>query len=323
MKAAATFALLLVFAGAIFLAQPSYSYLPNFTAQQPDRWDFSSFPVVWNLNPSIGSNVTGSRSVADIMQTAFNTWAAAPNAALQFSRGSDVSVSEESSSPSNTNLICFVCSDADFSKDSQTLALTITTTADRAGQGNGHGGTSNFAGQIIKADILFNPSSQYTTGGTGGQDLLTVAVHEVGHFFGLNHSGVVRSVMFPAASSVSQLGWDDVAGLASLYPKSSPDLPTGAISGTVRFAGGGAVFGAHVFAESTTGNQGFGGVIRKTPISAVTRPDGSYTITGLPPDSYVITAEPLDDPVSDSNLGSYSKVFGQPSVQTNFTTRWH
>jgi Matrixin len=326
MKAASIFALVLLVATAALMVKPSYSYVPDYTAgsggAQPDRWDFSAFPVTWNLNPATGKNISGSRNVADVMAQAFATWQAAPNTSLQITRGADSSTTSQSSSASDVNLICFVCSDADFSKDSTTLAVTITTTANGPGVSDGHGGTTKFAGQLIKADMVFNPSTQFSTDGTSGQNLQTVATHEAGHFFGLDHSAVVRAVMFPAASSIVQLSWDDVAGISMIYPKSPRDLPTGTISGTVRLGASG-IFGAHVYAESTTGDEGYGGNIRKSPIGALTRPDGTYTIQGLPPDSYIVTAEPLDGPVSGSDISSYPKAFGQPSVNTSFTTRWH
>ncbi len=321
----AAFTLILVAAAALLLAWPAFSYLPDYTTPgpQPDRWNFASFPVTWNLNPATGGNITGSRAVADIMQAAFTTWTAAPNAAIAVGRGADVTTRSESSSPPNVNLICFVCSDADFSADSSTLAVTITTEANAVGQPDGHGGTTSSVGQVIKADILFNPASTFTTGGTSGQDLLTVATHETGHFLGLGHSPVVRAVMFPAASSLVTLGYDDVAGISALYPKPTADVATGSISGTVTFSNGGGVFGAHVFAESITANEPFGGNIRRTPIGALTGPGGTYTIMGVPPDSYVVTAEPLDGPVMNSDLSGYASAFGQPAVQTNFTTRMH
>jgi hypothetical protein len=312
--------------GALLLAAaPMFSFLPDFTAPgpQPDRWLFDAFAVTWNLNPATGSNISGTRSVADVMQTAFNTWTSAPNAALPITRGADSSAGSEASSPSNINLICFVCTDGDFSKDSSTLAVTITTTSNAAGQSNGHGGVTIVVGQLIKSDILFNPASTFTTGGGSGEDLQTVATHEVGHFFGLDHSGVVRAVMFPAASSLVTLSYDDVAGISALYPKNQPDVPTGSIAGTVTFNTSGGVFGAHVFAESITGNMAFGGNIRKTPISTLTRPDGSYIIQGVPADSYAVAAEPLDGPVKNSDVSGYAPAFGQPSLQTNFTTRFH
>jgi hypothetical protein len=309
---------------------PGFSYLPDFTTPGPqmDRWDFRAFAVVWNLNPSKGPNINGSRPVADVMQASFNTWTGAPNAVLTISRGADSSVSTEGASHPGINLICFVCSDTDFSKDDKTLAVTITTASNAVGQSNRHGGTTTFIGQLIQADILFNPATIYTTDGTcpsGAtcQDIQTVATHEIGHFVGLDHSGVVRSVMSPAASSLLTLGYDDIAGLSVLYPKSPPDVPTGSISGTVTMSGGGGVFGAHVFAESSTGNTAFGSSIRKTPIGTLTRTDGSYNIQGLPADSYVVTAEPLDGPVSNSDVSGYPSAFGQAAVQTTFTTRWH
>jgi len=119
------------------------------------------------------------------------------------------------------------------------------------------------------------------------------------------------------------LSYDDVAGVSSLYPAATPDVSTGSIQGTVRLNGTG-VFGAHVFANSTTSANPFSGFanVRKSPIGALTLGDGSYTISGVPPDSYVVIAEPLDKPVSDSDV-SWASEFGKSSVQTNFTTRWH
>jgi hypothetical protein len=54
----------------------------------------------------------------------------------------------------------------------------------------------------------------------------------------------------------------------------------------------------------------------------LTFPDGTYLITGLPPDSYVVIAEPLDGPVTDSNV-DWASAWGKTAVQSNFTTRWH
>jgi hypothetical protein len=252
----------------------------------------------------------------------------APNANVPVTRGADSSVSAESASTPNINLICFVCMDADFSKDASTLAVTITTSVSR-GSSDGHGGTASFDGQIIKSDLLFNPNVQYTTSGTGTgstQDLETVATHEIGHFLGLDHTGVVRAVMFPfAPASEHTLSYDDAAGIAALYPKVFFDVPTGIISGTVRMLGSNAtVFGAHVYAGSTTSALPFPSTfnLRKSPISTLTKPDGTYVIQGVPADSYIVTAEPLDGPESAGDVSGYSAAFGA-TIQTNFTTRSH
>lgn len=313
----------LIASAGLFLATPAFSYLPQLTASHVDQWSLSAFPIQWNLNSSVGSNVTGSGGVQKVISNSFATWIAAPNANLPVTQGPNSSVSSESTSPSNINLICFVCKDVQFG-GTETLAETITTTADAAGQSDGHGGSTQFPGQLIKADIAFNPSDQFDTGGGSGQDMQTVATHEIGHFFGLDHSAITRAMMYPFAPSVlTTLSYDDVAGISALYPKSTPDVATGTIAGTVTL-GGAAVFGAHVYANSTTAANPFSSFasIRKTPIGTLTQPDGTYSIAGVPADSYVVISEPLDLPVSDSDV-SWASEFGKSAVQTNFTTRWH
>ncbi len=317
---------------ALILTVPAYCFLPQFTipsaggAPQPDHWSFTAFPVQWNLNPNTqGAKIAGSHSVADAIQASFNTWVASPNTHITITRGADSSIGQEGNAPANVNLICFVCSDVSFG-GTETLAITITTTANAAGQNDGHGGMTQFAGQITHADIAFNPAAQFDTSGSGanGEDLQTVATHEIGHFFGLDHSCIGRAIMYPFAPTVlTDLGYDDVAAISFLYPKSTPDVAAGQLSGKVTLNGN-AVFGAHVFANSTSANNSYSGfpAVRKTPIGALTLPDGTYTISGVPPDSYQVFAEPLDLPVSNSDV-NWDTDEGQPSVQTNFTTRSH
>src|SRR5437660_11122235 len=105
----------LAVAGSLLLAVPAYSFLPQLTSSQPDHWSPTAFGVQWNLNPNIsGAKISGSQSVAQVLQASFDTWATALNTALSIARGPDSTVSQEKNSPSNVNLICFVCSDAPF-----------------------------------------------------------------------------------------------------------------------------------------------------------------------------------------------------------------
>jgi hypothetical protein len=94
------------------------------------------------------------------------------------------------------------------------------------------------------------------------------------------------------------------------------------ISGSVKLNGA-AVFGAHVYAESQTNELPFSASIRKTAISALTDTNGNYMIQGVPNDSYLIVAEPLDLPMSNSDIPDYPRAFSRGAVDTNFTTRWH
>ena len=312
--------------GCLLIARPATSHLAGYSqsASGPVRnhWG-NSFPIQWNLNPKTKSNIQGSVSVAQVIQTSFQTWLQAPNAALTASRGADnTSVSSSNNSPQNQNIICFICT-ADFGGD-ETLAITFSRISTAAGASDGHGGTTQFAGQIIKADIFFNPATKYNTDGTSDEDLQTVATHEIGHFFGLDHSAIVRAVMFPFAPSLLRtLSYDDVAGISVLYPKATPDFPAGVIAGTITRANtGAAVFGAHVYASSLSNTETFPGLgIRKTAIGTLTFPDGTYRIEGVPPDSYTVIVEPLDDPTTTADVPEYGQAFGH-TIETDFTSRW-
>jgi hypothetical protein len=150
-----------------------------------------------------------------------------------------------------------------------------------------------------EADIVFNSAFEFSTSGeTNKFDLQSVMTHEIGHLLGLDHSGLISSVMVPFASrsQIDQrtLTWDDIAGVSEIYPASSAP-PAGEIHGSV-MSGTAPVFGAHVVAVAADG----------TPmVSAVSNREGGYRIRFLPPGSYRIYAEPLDGPVTAQNLGGY------------------
>ena len=329
---------LLLVIGAVVMIHviPAYSFLPESTlvSGQPvaDHWANSSMPIAWSINNTVsGANIAGTpSSVLSATQASFATWTGAPNTALSMGNPTvNTSITSVGAIPSTVNFVCFVCTGGNFNTDG-TLAVTTTFSTGAV---------------ITRSYIIFNPAP--TTGGSSPQaicftvnstscptanslleDLQTVMTHEIGHFFGLDHSAVIRAMMFPQAPDQQrQLSYDDVAGISSTYPSSSPTVPVGAISGTVTMNGSG-VFGAHVFADSTTGftDPAMPSSIRKSPIGILTRPDGTYAITGLPADTYVVIAEPLDGPVSDADVswaGPSGTFTSQTAVQTNFTTRWH
>ena len=125
-------------------------------------------------------------------------------------------------------------------------------------------------GQIVESDIFFNSSFPWSTaanGETGRFDVESIALHEVGHLYGLGHSALgeteirptgrrvlgAEAVMFPVAFTAGstadrRLRPDDLAGITDIYPRNTPPATRlGSVTGTVTKNGAG-VLGAHVVA---------------------------------------------------------------------------
>jgi hypothetical protein len=72
-------------------------------------------------------------------------------------------------------------------------------------------------------DIVFNSTVAWQIG--TGYDLETVAIHEIGHALGMDHSQIQQAVMYACYNGVKQsLNSDDVAGIQSIY--GAPTDPT-------------------------------------------------------------------------------------------------
>ncbi len=298
---------------------PAFPYLPEIGQKSPLSIAHWSSAPTWRINKTIGSNVLGTSDPTSVIAASFNTWKAAPNVSSAVSgvvQGAETSITSASASD-GSNLICFVCSSNAFGSGGDTLAVTLTS-------------FNTSSGQITDSDLLFNPADDFLTNnatcpsGATCADLQTVATHEIGHFFGLDHSGVTSAIMFPFAPEVQiQLSWDDVAGISNTYPTSTSTIATGKISGKISNSSSAGICGIHVFAESNTlAVTGYPSPVRRSPIGVMTLSDGTYTITGLPPDTYSVTAEPLDGPVDNTNVSDYANTMcGSSSLLTNFTTR--
>ncbi len=81
-------------------------------------------------------------------------------------------------------------------------------------------GTQGTPRPAIEFDMQFDPGWSWTTGGTTGVDLQSVALHEFGHAAGLNHSASASAVMFASYTSGTIKRTptsDDIAGLGAIY----------------------------------------------------------------------------------------------------------
>jgi len=152
------------------------------------------------------------------------------------------------------NTICFNQTSTAFTTG--VLAFTRVITANAPGASVGSGPPAAFAGQILDADTLFRndgqatyatPGALATTQGQGTYDLESLLIHELGHWFGFDHSAVWRSIMFPyapppgtflgsrptAEQPDAPLSDDDRTGIRVLYPDPNDAIDIGAIRGRV------------------------------------------------------------------------------------------
>lgn len=235
------------------------------------------------------------------------------------------------------NSICFDQADAAFTPG--VLAFTRVVTADAIGEQLGSGTPATQVGQILDADIYFDPSDSQTTFATPAMlasspkayDLESLLTHELGHFLGFSHSAVWSATMFPFAPAPgtfsgsrpttqepdAPLSDDDRTGLRILYPDPLDSVSVGSISGRILPAnplslpasppGVTGVFGANVVAVDSASGNVVGAIIGGWSCSAngPAQFDGTYELDRLPVGhTYTVYAEPLDGAVTPSQVSN-------------------
>jgi hypothetical protein len=233
------------------------------------------------------------------------------------------------------NSICFDQADLAFTPG--VLAFTRIVTADHAGLQLANGPISTQPGQILDADIYFNPSDSTVIFATPqalpatpkAYDMESLMIHEFGHLLGFSHSAVWRAMMFPFAPAPgtftgtrpsaqqldAPLSDDDRTGLRVLYTDPTDTLHTGTIQGRILPAntlslpatppGVTGIFGAQVVAVDSASGAVIAATIGGWSCSAPgpAQFDGTYEIGRLAVGaSYVVYAEPLNGVVSPAQI---------------------
>jgi uncharacterized protein (TIGR03437 family) len=236
--------------------------------------------ITYNLNPTGSDNLPFSQ-VEQALMASFQAWEDIPTSAIAFRRGPDTS----STTGGNDDFLqLFWIENSTTTPDGLNLtgALAVSrTTAFSSG---------TRAGEILDGSLVFN-GNEYQWGVNGAANLADigeVATHEIGHLIGLSHTAIGGATMFPRSgegrTSSRSLEQDDILAASSAYPAGDFLTSRGTLAGRVS-DGANPIFGAHIAAVDGNGNVVSG---------ALSQPDGSYSIQGLPPGDYTVYAEPLD-----------------------------
>jgi len=233
------------------------------------------------------------------------------------------------------NSICFDQVDMAFTPG--VLAFTRVITTDRLGVQVGSSPVATRLGQILDADIYFNPSDSGTSFATPqalaaspkSYDFESLLTHELGHSLGFSHSAVWSAIMFPFAPAPgtfsgirpsaqqpdAPLGDDDRTGLRVLYSDPSDVVHQGSITGQILPAnplalptsppGVTGVFGSQVVAVDSATGAAVGATLGGWSCTAPgpSQFDGKYEIDGLAVGhSYTVYAEALNGAVDPSQF---------------------
>jgi len=266
----------------------------------PAHWIVAALPLPTLINSAGSGDVPGDSDIAAIV-AGEDAWTRISTDYFAFAAPT-IGVGTALNSGDGKNSIFFDEAGTNFPAGTSAIAFTAVS-------------LDGATGVMIDADLVFNGTLTFSTATptpAGAFDIQGIATHELGHVTGIDHTGIVSAVMFPIGADGEQyqryLGPDDRLGDSYLYPETAGGagitglqagdgdliLAAGTLSGSVRTSGGIAVPGAHVVALDPMG---------AAVVSDVSRPDGSYLLTGLYPGTYTVYAEPLDGVTIEQDLG--------------------
>lgn len=283
---------LLIFCGIFFItARPTASFVRTPLSNSngsPIAWNLANpgTPIVsggritYSLNPA-GSDDLSFPQIEHAIAASFQSWEDVPTSNVAFNRGAN---SNSTTTTGDSVLQLFWLENSESTGDGLNLAGAVALTRRTYFTGGAR------TGEITDAATVFN-GFRYkwaVDGRSDAVDVQEVATHEIGHILGFAHTPIGGATMYPLTiagrTQGRTLAPDDVIAASVTYPAPEFLASTGTIRGRVS-SGGSNIFGAHVVVVDGNGN---------VMTSALSQPDGNYSIQGLPPGNYTVYAEPLD-----------------------------
>ena len=279
----------------LLAASPAAAYIRSTlstTDATPIRWDLDETQqsqtnvvggeIIYTIDTAGSQNIPGTAD-ADAIVRAFQHWEGIGTSRAAFVRGTDQAI--QAANNDGINAVYFAegvrtpIGGVNTNVDGFISLTPVFSTTAGANKG-----------LILDANIILN-GRQFTWTVTPDSvpasfDVESVVTHEVGHFIGLDHSGVLNATMapryLPGEARQRTLESDDIAGASAVYPDGN-FATNGTISGLVGRPT--PVFGALVAVEDPEGR-----VLEES----ITASNGSYAAPGLTSNDYNVYVEPVD-----------------------------
>jgi hypothetical protein len=299
-RAALTFALLSVLPARAFVQ----NRLPSGGGY---HWDLTNLPASVHTNivsrttrsvryflATDAYSTTNTQAELNAVRASFAQWQSISNTILKFEEGGPAAPRNTINTADNTNVIFWAKTSTTVGTGaniSGTLGVTFTTAL--------QGGATDAT--LKEADIVLNGvENTWMTDFNTTQDtnyfVEGTALHEIGHFIGLDHAALGAATMFAysdtAVSAQAGLSSDEVLAAQYIYRTSNVNPQRSWLKGQVTRTGTN-ILGAVVTVEDANGVLQAG---------AVTRSGGAYEFPLLLPGTYFVRVSPLDPLTSSETL---------------------
>jgi hypothetical protein len=241
---------------------------------------------------SDGWSDTNTVAELNAIRVSFDQWQAIPGSHLKFEDAGLVAPGVDINTSDNTNVIFWAKNSTFVNGGFDNIYLLLACTY-----------TDQFDDNTLaESDIVLNGVNYawYTDmvhPSASGYSIEGVALHEIGHFVGIEHSPIGGATMFARGAKgvnlQAGLSSDELQTLRTLYPAAGASRYWGGVRGQIKRNATG-IPGAVVMVEDLTGNLIAG---------TVSRANGAYELPSLTPGQYQLRVTPLD-PFSGSLVGA-------------------